>query len=486
MILSDAAAERAVLAGVCRYGAAAYYDVADIVNEGTFTVDSNSVIYSCLKKVLAEDDTRTLDIPSILSSANELGLSSFFSNKQELEHLNAILKFPVVLPNVRKFAAKVRKLQISRMMCSTLDETKDKYMEIKGDESISHILGIAEESIFSFSELLNDQDEAPKKIFEDIEEYLEDKAANPVDQIGIPTGFDKFDFSIGGGLRKGTVSVIGARPKTGKSLFALNSGVSIAKAGIPVLDMDTEMIVDDQINRGTAMISYGTGGRSTINDVETGKFASTEMRKKMLMEEGKKHKDLPFFHKNISGKPFEDQLSEMRRWIAKEVGVNDQGQANDCVIIYDYLKLMDASDMKNSDLKEFQMLGFMMTALHNFAIRYNVPILAFIQLNRDGITKESTDAASGSDRIVWLCSNFSIYKLKSDEEIANDGPDEGNRKLVPIVSRHGAGLEHGDYINVKMKGEYAKLIEGNTALQIQEGKSYEEQSAIVDEDDIPF
>ena len=29
MILSDVAAERAVLAGVCRYGSDAYYDVGD-------------------------------------------------------------------------------------------------------------------------------------------------------------------------------------------------------------------------------------------------------------------------------------------------------------------------------------------------------------------------------------------------------------------------------------------------------------------------
>ena len=69
--------------------------------------------------------------------------------------------------------------------------------------------------------------------------------------------------------------------------------------------------------------------------------------------------------------------------------------------------------------------------------------LTFIQLNRDGITKESTDTASGSDRIIWLCSNFTIYKRKSDEEIAKDGPENGNRKLVPVISRHGEGYTAG-------------------------------------------
>jgi replicative DNA helicase len=484
MMLSDPAAERAVLAGICRFGAGAYFDVADLINDGSFTIDSNSVIYSCSKQALEADDTRKLDVPTILSTANELGFQSFFSTRQELDHLGAILKFPVAISNVRKFGAKIRKLQIARMMHDQLEETRDAYTRIKGDESISHILGLAEEAIFNFTELLSSTDDSPKKLFVDLEAYLEEKAKNPVDQIGISTGWNKFDFAIGGGLRKGTVNIIGARSKVGKSLIGLNMGVDIAKRGIPVLFVDTEMTEEDQKHRGTAMISYETQGKSTINDVETGQFASTDYRKEKLLEIAREHKDTPFYHINIGGKAFEEQLSIMRRWIAREVGVNDQGKANDCVIVYDYLKLMDSAEMQKSDLKEFQLLGFMMTALHNFAVRYNLPILGFIQLNRDGITKESTDAASGSDRIIWLCSNFSIYKEKSDEEIAKDGEQHGNRKMVPIIARHGQGLKSGDYINVYMKGEYGKLIEGKTAIELLNNVESNENTK--NEDDVPF
>ena len=83
-------------------------------------------------------------------------------------------------------------------------------------------------------------------------------------------------------------------------------------------------------------------------------------------------------------------------------------------------------------------------------------------MNRDGITKESTDAVSGSDRLIWLCTSFSIFKEKSAEELAEDGPKAGNRKLVPIVSRHGPGMHDGNYINLKMDGDYAKLSELRT------------------------
>ena len=52
MMLSDAPAERAILAGVCRYGSEAYYDVADLIDVNSFTIDSNCMIYSCLKHVM--------------------------------------------------------------------------------------------------------------------------------------------------------------------------------------------------------------------------------------------------------------------------------------------------------------------------------------------------------------------------------------------------------------------------------------------------
>ena len=170
----------------------------------------------------------------------------------------------------------------------------------------------------------------------------------------------------------------------------------------------------------------------------------------------------------------------MRRWLVKEVGLKEDGTANDCVIFYDYLKLMDSAGI-SQDMKEYQVLGFMMTSLHNFAIRYKVPIVAFVQLNRDGITKESTDTASGSDRIIWLCSNFTIFKRKSDEEIAEDGPNNGNRKLVPLISRHGGGLDDNDYINCYMKGWCAKITEGRTRLDVVNNKQgAEKEFTIID------
>ena len=119
---------------------------------------------------------------------------------------------------------------------------------------------------------------------------------------------------------------------------------------------------------------------------------------------------------------------------------------------------MSSSSITNN-IQEYQALGFQITSLHNLCVKLDIPCLSFVQLNRDGITKESTDAVSGSDRLIWLCTSFTIFKSKSTEELAEDGPNAGNRKLVPVVSRHGAGMDDGDYINMQMQGAHAKLIE---------------------------
>jgi hypothetical protein len=144
---------------------------------------------------------------------------------------------------------------------------------------------------------------------------------------------------------------------------------------------------------------------------------------------------------------------------------------------------MMSGEALNDSLREYQVLGFMMTALHNFAVRYDVPIMSLIQLNRDGIDRESTDVIAGSDRVLWLVTNFTVYKAKTAEEIADAGPQHGNRKLVPISARHGEGLEPGDYINVIFQGKFGRIIEGETKLNLQRRP----HDHIVDDvHDVPF
>jgi hypothetical protein len=118
-------------------------------------------------------------------------------------------------------------------------------------------------------------------------------------------------------------------------------------------------------------------------------------------------------------------------------------------------------------MAEHQLLGFMMTQLHNFSVMHDIPILSFVQLNRDGIDGESAAVVSQSDRIIWLCSNFSILKPKSPEEVAADGQQYGSFKLVPVSCRHGAGLPPGEYISLNAMKNCAFIEETDTSQNIR-------------------
>lgn len=483
--LMNAAAERAVLSGVCSYGAESYLEIEDLIETETFVLEENQIIFKCLEKVLSTQDE--VDIASILSAANELSLGDTLNNKKSMDHLRAVYNFPIKLQNVKQHAIKIRKLQIGRVIRAKAASIHNEISKINGDETVSEIIGVAENPIFELSSSLGSNESVrPTFLGENVEEYLLHLEENPSSIMGIPSGYPRYDAAIGGGFRRKCVDLVAARPKVGKSMFGDNVGLHIAgELDIPVLMLDTEMSLEDHLNRVLANLSG-----VEINEISTGKYSQDATKKERVYAAAEHLKGIPYKYVSIAGSPFEQTLSIMRRWILQEVGFDENGRTNNCLIIYDYLKLMSADSLSN--IQEFQALGFQITSLHNFCVEYDCPCLSFVQLNRDGITRESTDVVSGSDRLIWLCTSFSIFKNKSDEEIAEDGPEAGNKKLIPIVARHGPALEDGDYINMSMSGSIAQIVENITRNELKKGGSKQKDDGfIVNEDDddneeIPF
>ena len=458
--LMDLGAERAVLAGIFSYGLESYVEVCDIIDSDSFSHKNNQVIFKCIEKIIK--DGAEIDLPSLLSAAKKLDLQDIINSTQELEYINSLMEYPVKKDNVLYFAAQIKKFEFARKIKKLTNKIGRDIDDINGDESIDEIINILENPITDFLRE-DDTGNKPERIGDGVEEYLEFLIENKCDQIGIPTGFARYDAAIGGGLRPGGVDLVSARPKVGKSVFGDNVAINVAAKGIPVLMLDTEMSKEDHLNR---IISNLSG--VPINEVATGRFTDDD-EKSIKVKQAIDHiKDIPYTYVTVAGAPFEQILNTIKRWIMQEVGQDENGKTNQCVVVYDYLKLMTSGSITNN-IQEYQALGFQITALHNLAVKYEFPCLSFVQLNRDGITKESTDAVSGSDRLIWLGTSFSIFKTKSAEELAEDGPNAGNRKLVPIVSRHGPGMDDGNYINMRMVGDHAQLLELRTRDEFRAG-----------------
>tara|TARA_R110000824_G_scaffold190408_3_gene371919 strand:+ start:113 stop:364 length:252 start_codon:yes stop_codon:yes gene_type:complete len=72
--------------------------------------------------------------------------------------------------------------------------------------------------------------------------------------------------------------------------------------------------------------------------------------------------------------------------------------------------------------------------------------------------------------------------MKSEEEVAEDRIENGNRKLVPIVARHGCGLDDGDYISMNMFGNIGKISEGQTRNELHNNARARQEGFEINED----
>lgn len=453
--VKNVAAEKAVLAGLIQHGFDAFVDVQFLIEESTFTVDENKVIFKCLNKLFDTGQVKQCELSDILSVAQQLNLTEYIEDRDVLTHYKHLTNFNVHIDNIRPQAQKIRRLELTRDIQNELREIYKKLNDVDGDENVTEIVSIPETSIQEIClKYMTEDNSSTKTIGANIDEYLELLESEEEKSPGISTGFPEYDKAIGGGLRRGAVDLLGARAKAGKSTFSENVAVNITSRNIPVLVLDTEMTQEDHWNRLLANLSD-----VPINDIITSKFYKDPNKVKAVRGAAQKIKDLPYHFISVAGKGFDEILSITRRWLMKYVGYDSNGRMNDCVIIYDYMKLMTSTGISDN-VAEYQALGFQITQLHNFCVEYDVPCLSFVQLNRDGITREAEDVVSGSDRLIWLCTSFSLLKARTEEEVLEESSiGRGiNRRLVPIVSRHGPGPEHGS-IYMRMTGDRAKLEE---------------------------
>ena len=447
--------ERAVLAGICQYGLEVYVEL-DFIQPEYFSHELNQIIYSCLQDIISNN--QKIEYLSIFSAAQKLGVFELINKNTEMGFIRSLFNFPINKDNIPKFAAKLAKLKLARDIKNAIKQSDKAIDKVTGDEPIEDIISSVESPISAVTmDAYKEHSNQTMLVGEKIDEYVQYLVDNPVDYLGIPTGLSRFDEACGGGIRRKSVCLIGARTGVGKSVISTNVALhTSSKLYVPTLYLDTEMDINDQRNRMLANLSS-----VKINDIAMGKFAKSFMSHESVKRAAQHLKDIPYHYMSIAGQPFDNILNIIKKWIHQHVGFDENGRTKDCLVIYDYFKLMSSAGL-GAAMQEYQALGFQITKMSDFCIQYDIPCLSFVQLNRE-------EDIAQSDRLSWLATTVAKFQVKSDEEMADDGDENGNRKLVFVKTRHGSGLEQGDYINVKMNGACAKLTEWYTRNELKSG-----------------
>jgi replicative DNA helicase len=257
--------------------------------------------------------------------------------------------------------------------------------------------------------------EEPRNLADGLEELLEERRNNPVKQMGIATGYQILDKQIDG-LVPGTLTVVAARPKMGKSTFLSNIAAHVAYKGEPkqaVLYVDTEMSFDQWRDR----IIAGMSGYKE-RDIKHGGY-DDEMYHRIKTKCVKLIKEGKLFHEYMPGYNVDKLTALYKKYKLK----HDIG-----LMIFDYIKEPESSSL-DRQRREYQILGDVTTRLKDLAGQLDIPCLTAVQLNRD---KDIAD----SDRIARYADIICQWTFRDDDE-KDAKPDSGSHKIMVKETRRG-------------------------------------------------
>lgn len=180
--------------------------------------------------------------------------------------------------------------------------------------------------------------------------------------VGLRTGFGDLD-EMTGGLHRGNVIVLAARPGVGKTSFALNVAENVAAAGGKVGVISLEMSSEELRER---LVSSRTG--IDIQRIRTG--AIREDDRAQMMVALARLSGLSMFIDDTPGQTIQQVRAKARRLHAA-VGLD--------LLVLDYLQLMEgAGDAKNREGE----VAKISRGLKILARELQIPLIALSQLNR--------------------------------------------------------------------------------------------------------
>jgi replicative DNA helicase len=244
---------------------------------------------------------------------------------------------------------------------------------------------------------------------------------------GIPTGYREIDNWING-LCGTNVTVIAARPGSGKTAFMLNIAWNASfstKCGF-VLIFSLEMKKEDLVKRLM----------SKVADVDFDHVIKPKRQSKeesdLLMKTRNKIEGRNIFIEDSSRVTPLEVRAKVRRLHAM------YGQG---LIIIDYLQLMKPNSRDKHFNRDAE-IGEISREIKGVAMDYDVPIIELSQMNRE-VEKRKGNVPQLSDlresgAIEQDASNILFIYRPEDEDVAKDRSLEGVVKIVCAKSRNGS------------------------------------------------
>lgn len=190
-------------------------------------------------------------------------------------------------------------------------------------------------------------------------------AREGITSLGVSTGLYEFDY-ITGGLYKGEIAVLSARPSYGKTALAIHIALQVAMQGIPVMFFTLEMSEAQMTNRIIA----------ALTDIAPESLRKSGMTEAELSELDRLINErlvsLPLSVVYLSAPRAED----IRAQVLLAVNGDRCG-----MVVVDYLHLMNTDSARHNNM--VNAVGDNANALKQLAVDADIPLLLLSQMNRD-------------------------------------------------------------------------------------------------------
>ena len=213
-----------------------------------------------------------------------------------------------------------------------------------------------------------------KTLMSELLERIQEQANKDSSLLGISSGYPRLD-AMCSGLKPGDMVIVAGRPGMGKTGFAINMALAIAKQGLNVLFFSLEMPAQQILNRFVS-IECSINSRSLLN----AKFDPDETNR--LWGNFDNVTELPIFIDESSSLTIPELRSKAKKLDAelRKTPNSKRSTPNklDCIFI-DYLQLMDSNVFKEDKVRQVE---YNSKNIKKLAKDLGIPIIAMAQLNR--------------------------------------------------------------------------------------------------------
>ena len=406
-------AEQAVLGSIL-IDSRCVADIIGILRPEDFFQKQNREIYESVYTMF--NFSQTIDPVTVLDKMRELG----FYQDNSRDYILQLMEITPTAANAVRYANIVKEKAMLRGLAQASSDISEMVYEQVGTPQ--EMLETAEKKIYALrkgerGDSLEHVGTILLKVFDRLNELSQSDSLIP----GLSSGLRDLDMKING-LNKSDLLLVAARPAMGKSAFALNLGVNVAKKyKKTVAIFNLEMSREQLVMRLLASESF-----IDMQKLATGKLSNEEWTKLCMASASLSQTDI--------------RIDDNPSVTVADINAKCRRLDNLGLVIIDYLQLMQGSGYgKGGGDNRVTVVGEISRSLKIMAKELNIPVICLSQLSRAvesrtdkrpilSDLRESGAIEQDADSVMFL------YR---DEYYNPDSEDKGLAECIVAKNRHG-------------------------------------------------